>query len=411
MNMRRGYATLAGVTAVIVLICSAIYLGVEAAQGRTAVRTAVGSPAVWVGTWAAAPVQADLQDTARGDRSVRNVVHTSIGGSAARLTLSNLAGREPLHIARVSLALRAGTTAAAVPGTLRRVTFRKAEAVTIAPGGQFVSDPVTLGIPYNGDLLVSIHTPADGPVTLHPRARQTSYLADGDRTDDVSGDSYTEQTFAWRHLTAVDVLTQDVRGAVVTIGDSITDGVTSTIDTNRRWPDRLFERLNAHGTEQFAVVNQGISGNRLLLEGRGPSALARFDRDVLARPGVRTVIVAIGINDLLRASYEPDAASVTAGLTQLARRAQARDLRVLGATLLPCAGHHRCTRAVQEARQDINAAVRSGRIFDAVVDFDRALRDPYAPGRLLPRYDSGDHLHPSDAGFARMARAVDPARL
>ncbi len=412
MNMRRGYATLAAVTAVTALICGAIYLGVgAAAQGRTAVRTSVGAPPVWVGTWAAAPVQADTVQSARADLSVRNVVHTSIGGTGARLTLSNLLGREPLHISRVSLALRAGTTAAAVPGTLRRVTFRKADAVTIAPGSQFVSDPVELGIPYDGDLLVSVYTPGAGPVTLHPRARQTSYLADGDRTRDEDGEAYTEQTFAWRHLTAVDVLTRDARGAVVVIGDSITDGVSSTVDSNRRWPDALADRLNSRGPDQYGVLNQGISGNRLLDDGRGPSTLARFERDALARPGARTVIVAIGINDLLHAPEEPDAARVTSGLAELTRKAHLRGLRVIGATLLPCDGHRRCTPAVQDVRRDINRAVRSGRIFDAVVDFDRALRDPYAPGRLLPAYDSGDHLHPSDAGFARMARTVDPARL
>ncbi|HZX36983.1 MAG TPA: SGNH/GDSL hydrolase family protein [Streptomyces sp.] len=438
MHKRRGYATLAALTVVVVLICGAIYLGVGAAQGRTTVRTPSAGPAVWVGTWSAAPVEAveaveaaapvqavqavqaveaaatgtDMARTTAG-HSVRNVVHTSIGGVAARVTLSNLLGRRPLEIAHVSLAVRAGRGPAAVPATLRRVTFQGAEAVTIAAGGQWVSDPVVLEIPYDGDLLVTVHA-ADGPVTIHPRARQTSYVADGDRTQDAGGEAYTGRIRAWHHLTAVDVLTREARGAVVVVGDSITDGVTSTSDANRRWPDVLADRLAGRGAGHYGVLNQGISGNRLLADGRGPSTLARFDRDVLARSGAKTVIVAIGINDLLHASPyvpAPTADTITAGFAELADRAHARGLRVVGATLLPCGGHHRCTRAVESVRDQVNATVRAGGIFDAVVDFDRALRDPYAPNRLLPRYDSGDHLHPSDAGYARMAKAVDPARL
>ncbi|MGW3624615.1 SGNH/GDSL hydrolase family protein [Streptomyces sp. NPDC000880] len=414
MHKRRGYATLAALATVVVLICGAIYLGVGAAQGRTAVRTPSAAPAVWVGTWSAAPVEAAATGTGpahnQAGRSVRNVVHTSIGGVAARLTLSNLLGRRPLEIAHVSLAVRAGRGPAAVPGTLRRVTFQGAEAVTIAARGQWVSDPVVLEIPYDGDLLVTVHA-ADGPVTIHPRARQTSYVADGDRTQDEGGDSYTGRTRAWHHLTAVDVLTRDARGAVVVVGDSITDGVTSTPDANRRWPDVLADRLGRRGAGRYGVLNQGISGNRLFAEGRGPSTLARFDRDVLARSGARTVIVVIGINDLLHSPRTPTADRMTAGFAELAHRAHARGLRVVGATLLPCDGHRRCTPAVESVRDQVNAIVRAGGIFDAVVDFDRALRDPYAPNRLRPRYDSGDHLHPSDAGYARMAKAVDPARL
>jgi lysophospholipase L1-like esterase len=414
MHKRRGYATLAALTTVVVLICGAIYLGVGAAQGRTAVRTPAAAPAVWVGTWSAAPVEAAATTTGTArtttGRSIRNVVHTSIGGVAARLTLSNLLGRHPLEIAHVSLAVRAGRGPAAVPATLRRVTFQGAEAVTIAAGGQWVSDPVVLEIPHDSDLLVTVHA-ADRPVTIHPRARQTSYVADGDRTQDVSGDAYTGRTRAWHHLTAVDVLTRDARGAVVVVGDSITDGVTSTADANRRWPDVLADRLARRGASHYGVLNQGISGNRLLAEGRGPSTLARFDRDVLARSGARTVIVAIGINDLLHSPRTPTADTITTGFAELAHRAHERGLRIVGATLLPCGGHRRCTPAVESVRDQVNAIVRAGGIFDAVVDFDRALRDPYAPNRLRPRYDSGDHLHPSDAGYARMAKAVDPARL
>ncbi|MEV6398919.1 SGNH/GDSL hydrolase family protein [Streptomyces sp. NPDC051907] len=412
MNKRHGYATLAALTAVVVLICCAIYLGVGAAQGRTAVRTPEAAAPAWVGTWAASPATA-VADSRRGrtypaGQSVRNVVHTSIGGTAARITVTNLLGAEQLKIAQVSLALRADHGSAAVPGTLRRVTFGGAGSVVVAPGAQRLSDPVALQVPHDGDLLVTIHTPGPGgPVTSHPQARQTSYLAVGDRTQDVRGDAYTRQTPSWHHLASVDVLTPDARGAVVAIGDSITDGVTSTSDANVRWPDVLADRLGG----RYGVLNQGISGNRLLTYGRGPSTLARFERDVLDQSGVSTVIVAIGINDLLRSPYGPTADRITAGLADLSRRAHARGLRVVGTTLLPCGGHYLCTPAVDAARIQVNSAVRKGRIFDAVVDFDRALRDPYSPYRMRPAYDSGDHLHPSDAGYLRMGRAVDLAQL
>ncbi|MEU1278196.1 SGNH/GDSL hydrolase family protein [Streptomyces sp. NPDC005805] len=408
MNKRQGYASLAALMAAIVAICGGIYLGVGAVKDRPALRTPPAAAPVWIGTWAASPVVPAPADTPLGSpsgrdgRSVRNVVHTSIGGTAARVTLSNLYGTVPLHISAVSLAVRAGG-AAAVPGTVRPVVFDGAHTVTIAPGGHLVSDPVALRIPYDGDLLISVHTPAPGgPATMHPQARQTSYVADGDRTGDERGEAYTGRTTSWHHVTAVDVLTSQAQGAVVTVGDSITDGVSSTLDANLRWPDVLADRLGG----RYGVLNQGISGNRLLTEGRGPSTLDRLQRDVLDRSGVRTVVVAIGINDLLREPYAPPAAEVVAGYRELAARARAEGLRVVGATVLPCGGHRFCTPAVQSARVEINKAIRAGGIFDAVVDFDRALRDPYAPQRLYPLYDSGDHLHPSDAGYARMAETV-----
>ncbi|MEU0369864.1 SGNH/GDSL hydrolase family protein [Streptomyces sp. NPDC006283] len=414
MNKRQGYVNLAALMTAVALICGGIYLGVGTVKKRPEVRTPPVSTPEWIGTWAASPVAAAPVTHAPGapsgreGRSLRNVVHTSIGGTAARVTFSNLYGTEPLLITGASLAVRESGSPAAVTDSLRRLTFDGAAETTVAPGGRIVSDPVELRIPYDGDLLISVHTPAPGgPVTSHPQARQTSYIADGDHAQEEAGDAYTEQSLSWYHVTAVDVLTSEARGAVVAIGDSITDGVSATADSNRRWPDVLADRLGG----RYGVLNQGISGNRLLEYGRGPSTLERFDRDVLGRSGVRTVIVAIGINDVLRAPHAPTADNVTAGLRELADRAHARGLRVIGSTLMPCGGLSRCTPAVEAERLKINAAIRSGGIFDAVVDFDRALRDPYAPGRLKPVYDSGDHLHPSDAGYARMGGAVDLTAL
>ncbi|NWF30078.1 SGNH/GDSL hydrolase family protein [Streptomyces sp. PKU-EA00015] len=414
MSKRSGYAALAALVSAVVLICGGIYLGVGAVKAKPAVRKPPAATPLWIGTWAASPVGIAPVATVAGapsgshGRSVRNVVHTSIGGTAARVTVSNLYGTLPLRISAVSLAVRAGDDGPeAVRGTLRPVTFGRATGATVAPGGQLVSDPVVLRIPYDGDLLVTVHTPAPGGVTSHTHARQTSYVAEGDHTRDEAGDAYRTETRSWHHVTAVDVLTAEARGAVVAVGDSITDGVSSTPDTNRRWPDVLADRLAG----RYGVLNEGISGNRLLSQDRGPSTLDRFDRDVLSRSGARTVIVAIGINDLLRAPYTPPGDGVVTGLTELSRRARAQGLRVIGATLMPCGGHLRCTPAVEAERLEVNAAIRAGGIFDAVVDFDRALRDPYAPQRLRPVYDSGDHLHPSDAGYARMGASVDVKAL
>lgn len=308
-----------------------------------------------------------------------NIVHTSIGGTAARITVSNLYGTGPLRITRATV------------GT-HQVTFAGRTAVTVPAGGQTVSDPVRMKVAADADLVVALLTPAaSGPVTYHPHTQQISTLVTG---------AVTAPTPYWRYLTAVDVLTNRAEGTVIAFGDSITDGYRSSPDANHRWPDVLADRLAG----RYGVVNEGIAGNRLLTDGTGGrSGLTRFDGDVLARAGAKTVLVALGINDVLHGS---DAQSITAGLRDLTERAHARGLRVIGATLTPFGGYERSTRAREEVREEVNAAIRSGKIFDGVVDFDKVIRDPYAPKRMLDRYDSGDHLHPGDAGYRAMGRAV-----
>ncbi|MYV53627.1 SGNH/GDSL hydrolase family protein, partial [Streptomyces sp. SID3212] len=411
------------------------------------------SAGAWTGTWAAAPGGPE-PGAPHGypGRSIRNIVHTSIGGTSVRITLSNRYGSRGLRIGHASVALRGpgsgtggtgttsttGTTgrtgavdatdkttaggggASALPGTMRRVTFAHAPAVTVPPGGQVVSDPVPLRVPPGGDLLVTVYTPtAGGPVTYHRNALQTSYLARGDRTEDIGGRAYTLPTTSWRYLTAVDVLAADARGAVVAFGDSITDGVGSHPDTDRRWPDHLAARLR---DRHIGVLNEGIGGNRLLgsgvERGKGASGVVRFRADVLDRAGVRAVVVDLGINDIL-AGRERDPARIVGALEDLTAQAHARGLRVIGSTLTPFGGYSGDTDAGEVVRQRVNEAIRAGGVFDDVVDFDRALRDPYAPDRLYPAYDSGDHLHPSDEGYRVMGRALDlgalearsPARL
>ncbi|MGV9565228.1 SGNH/GDSL hydrolase family protein [Streptomyces sp. NPDC003480] len=443
MTRRHGYALLSAIVTVIVALSAAMYIGAAADDGDSRGTLATGRPAppgsaapasvgAWVSTWSASPSGAEPGTVTDGmaGRSVRNVVHTDVGGTSARITLSNLYGRQPLAVTHASIALAWTGGPAAVAGTMRRLTFGGAVSFVIPAGRQAVSDAVPIAVPHDSDVLVTTYSPTrSGPVTYHRHARQISYAARGDRTEDTSGTAYTEQSPSWRYLAALDVLSEEAAGTVVALGDSITDGITSTEGADRRWTDVLAERLRrAAGSDdvpRYSVVNQGISGNRVLADGGpgrsadNPSALGRFDRDVLARTNVRAVVVDLGVNDILRDPGRADPDRITAGLRTLVRRAHAHGLKVVGATLMPFEGHRGYRADRERVRQAVNARIRSGTVYDAVVDFDEALRDPYDPRRLRPDYDSGDHLHPSDRGFARMAEVFDltslkgaaPARL
>lgn len=425
-------ALLAAIVTLIVAISAAIYAGASAdvgtgdhalqAGGRLPRgQAAPASTGVWVGAWATAPAAAEpgTETTGMAGRSVRNVVHTSVGGTSARITLSNLYGQSPLTVTHASIALAAGPdTAAAVGDTMRRLTFGGSARVIIPAGGQVMSDVARIAIPYGANVLVTTYSPLpSGPVTYHPMARQTSYLADGDRTADVTGVAYTTPTPYWRYLTALDVLSHEADGTVVAFGDSITDGLGADVDANHRWTDVLAERLHdaagdGRDTPRYSVVNEGISGNRLLTGRTGrpadnPSGLSRFERDVLDRTGVKVVVVLLGVNDILHSPELADRDGILTGLRTLVDRAHDRGLRVVGGTILPFGGYGGHTEARETMRQQINEEIRSGRVFDAVVDFDKALRDPYDPRRMRSDYDSGDHLHPGDKGYARMGQVLD----
>ncbi|MFE0104060.1 SGNH/GDSL hydrolase family protein [Streptomyces sp. NPDC059009] len=431
MTRRHGYAVLAAVLAVIVVISAAIYVGVSRTDdGQDTLSSGPRTPrnsanpasaGTWVGTWSASPAGAEPGTARKGlaGRSVRNVMHTSVGGDGARITLSNLYGRTPLSITHASIALAAAANdPSAAPGTLRRLTFNGNTSVVIPPGQQVLSDAARLQVPSDADLLVTTFSPtASGPVTYHPHARQVSYVAAGDRTEDVTGAAYRQQSPYWRYLTAVDVLTHETNGTVVVIGDSLTDGITSTMGANSRWTDVLADRLRTEsGAPRYGVANQGISGNRILSDGNGspadnPSGLSRFDRDVLGRTGVKAVVIALGVNDILRNPHQNDPDRIVEGLRELTRQAHTRGLRVIGATLMPFQGHRGYEPGLEAVRQAVNAEIRGGNVFDEAVDFDKALRDPYNPRKLRSRYDSGDHLHPSDAGYERMAQTFNLAQL
>ncbi|WP_217249271.1 SGNH/GDSL hydrolase family protein [Streptomyces sp. AC602_WCS936] len=425
-------ALLAAIVTLIVAISAAIYASVSADGGARDRTPLAGGPAprgdaapastgTWVGAWSASPAAAEprTETTGMAGRSVRNVVHAGVSGTSARITLSNLYGQSPLTITHATIALSAGPdSAAALADTMRRLTFGGSPQVVIPAGGRVMSDIARLAVPYGADVLVTTYSPVpSGPVTHHPHAQQISYLADGEHTADVTGVAYTTETRVWRYLTALDVLSHEADGTVVALGDSITDGFGSDTGANNRWTDTLAERLHeaagdGRDTPRYSVVNQGISGNRILTSRAGrpadnPSALSRFERDVLDRTNVKAVVIVLGVNDILHSPELADREGILDGLRTMVDQAHGRGLKVIGATIMPFGGHGGYTKARENMRQQINEEIRSGRVFDAVVDFDKALRDPYDPRRLRSDYDSGDHLHPSDKGYERMGRVLD----
>mgnify|MGYP001366200121 CR=1 FL=1 len=422
VSKQAGFALLAGIAALVVLVSAAIFAGlggrkddVEAAAPGP--RTDDRAPArTWVGTWAAPATAAEPgRPTGYPDTSIRNVVRTTVGGTAARVHFSNVFGTRPLLISQATLAIAAAPSEpTAVPGTMRRLTFQDRPSVTVPAGATVTSDAVQLQVPSAADLLVTLYTPQpSGTVTYHPHARQTSYLAAGEHTAEPEGTAYTQRTRQWRYLSAVDVWTSETQGAVVVLGDSITAGITSSLGANHRWTDFLAERLRTErGAPPYSVLNQGISGNRILTDAgadprNGPSGLHRVERDALSRTGVTTLVVQLGINDIIKHPRQLSAPEIVKGLRQLVAAAHRHGVRAVGATLMPFGGHRQHSPQLEAVRQQVNELIRNGKVFDAVIDFDVALRDPAHPDRLRPAFDSGDHLHPSDNGYRAMAQAVD----
>lgn len=424
MTRNMGYALLAGLAAIVVLVSTAIFIGAgsngngpgeDSAQSRNS--AAPASSGNWVGTWSAAPAAAEPHSRdGFANMSIRNIVHTAVGGTQARVQVSNLFGNRPLTVSHATVALAAApSNPTAAAGSMRRLSFGNRPSVTIPAGGEVTSDAVRLNVPHAADLLVTTYSPSpSGPVTYHPYARQTSYVAGGDRTEDTSGTAFTQQSPYWRYLSGVDVWSNETDGAVAVLGDSITDGITSSPGANHRWTDFLAERLRTErAAPRLSVLNAGISGNRVLVDGskfspnNGPSGLTRVNRDVLSRTGVKVVVVEMGLNDIIKPPRQRDPVKIVNGLRDLVRQAHTRGLRVVGATLTPFGGHRGYRPRMDAVRQAVNEQIRAGKVFDNVVDFDAALRDPAHPERLRAAYDSGDHLHPSDNGFRSMAQALD----
>ncbi|MEU1946341.1 SGNH/GDSL hydrolase family protein [Streptomyces sp. NPDC020125] len=358
-------------------------------------------------TWAAS---ADRLGDGTPDRGYRMVVHTSAAGSDLRIRLSNAFGDRPLTLDSVYAGVQK-SGAELKPGSNRRLTFGGGHTITIPAGEVVFSDALPGSLPAATNLVISLHTPdASGPATGHGMAMQTSYTTQGDHTGEESATHWTDTTGSWFYLDAATVRTSAATGAVVALGDSITDGWQSTTDLNRRWPDYLARRLEKAATGVRGVANEGISGNKVLADGAGQSALNRLDRDVLSLPGVRTVFLFEGVNDI-KAHTGVTAADMIDGYRRIIARAHAAGKCVVGATVGPFKGWSEWDAAAERVRQDINAFVRSSGEFDAVTDFDRVLRSPYDPERVLPFLDNGDHLHPNDKGMQAMADAVDLTAL
>lgn len=383
--------------------------------------TVAASPALsathWVAAWSAAP---DQEGPALSAKTVRQVVRPSIGGSSVRLRLSNLYGTGPVTIGPVRIAKHAGESAIQ-PGTDRSVTFGGKPTVSIAKGADILSDPVAFPLAAFEQLAVSLHIADSSKAsTLHGVGMQTAYIANGDVTAAlklVDSETDTSRYF----LTDVDVAANAGARTVVVLGDSITDGVGSALDLNRRWPDALAKRLQADPMlASIAVINSGIAGNRLLNDASapfvGPSMLSRLERDALSKPGVRWIVLLSGSNDISAADMldtprdKVTAQQIIAGMQKLIARAHAKGIKVYGATVLPKAGVEKPfvhTPEAQAKRNELNAWIRNSGAFDAVVDFERLMGDPARPDHLVQRYDSGDHLHPNDAGYEAMAGAID----
>jgi lysophospholipase L1-like esterase len=372
----------------------------------------------WVGSWAAAPAPAEGV-VGFNNHTLRMNPRVSIGGDRVRIRISNAYGERPLVIGTARIARR-DKGPAIVPGTDRKLTFGGADGIAIAAGAVAFSDPVELSVPALADLAVSFHLPGEvlAKFQITGRyARQTNYVS-------PPGDFAAETVMPvgnlsdqWLFLCGVDLLASAEAGGIVAFGDSLTDGNISTIDAFCRWPDQLARRLAERGGRPMGVMNNGLGGNRILHDIRGDSGLRRFDRDVLAQPGVTHAIVMLGTNDLRNRWAKPEeevtGEQMIAGLGQMVVRARSRGIKLIGATLTPFGNETFMANAWNPNREKhrvtVNTWIRESGAFDGVADFDAALRNPLIPTQMRDEDDCGDGLHPSDSGYCKMGDAIDLA--
>jgi lysophospholipase L1-like esterase len=395
--------------------CALLLLFVAAASAHAQTR--------WVGSWAASqqvpePSNALAPDDLR-DTTLRQIIHLSIGGARLRVRLSNRFGEAPLTFTSVHVADPVSTDSAKIVGsTDKELTFSGSPEAIVPAGSDYISDPIVFPVAALSNLAVTLHIETP-PLrqTGHPGSRATSYLAHGDLVSAADLPD-AEKVEHWYFIAGVDVAGPEKSASIVALGDSITDGHATITNANNRWPDVLAQRLQASPeTRMLSVLNLGTGGNRLLLDGAGPNALARFDSDVLAEAGARYLIVLEGVNDLGMLTRDGDVPKtehaamvhqIIGAYEQIITRAHTHGLKVIGGTIMPFAGslYYHPGPATEADRRAINDWIRAPGHFDAVVDFDKVMGDPEHPERLAPRFDSGDHLHPSPVGYAAMADAV-----
>jgi lysophospholipase L1-like esterase len=371
----------------------------------------------WVSTWSTSPstiVDSATDAASVEDQTLRLIVHTSVGGSSLRLRLSNTHGDQAMKIGEVSVALQAeGSSIQA--GSSKSLSFGGQSGIIIPRGATVISDAIEFTVPELSNLAVSLYLPeSSGFLTAHALSNQTNYISEpGNHVASTILPTASESP-AWNLLTAIDVTNSDSVTAIAMVGDSITDGWGSTDSANQRWPNHFARRLFADsGTEKFAVLNAGISGNQVTTEGNtlfGQNLQARFERDVLALTGVTHMVLMEGINDIGMASREngtpTSAAQIIAGYRQLITRAHARSIKIIGATLTPFEGAAYFTPAGELVRQEVNEFIRNGGEFDGLIDFEKAVQDPANPARILPSLTE-DNLHPNDIGYKLMADSID----
>ena len=372
---------------------------------------ATTAPPSWVDSWGASPQSSATVSPPPSftNQTLRLIVHLHAGGTSVRVRLANTFGDRDITFDHVTVALR---TSGAAVGTPHRAVFSGAGSITVPKGTERGSDPVPLSVSAGQDLAVSLYVHnATGPATYHRAAEQTSYVSGtGDHSTDTGAGSFATRIGSWYFLDAVSVHGGAAPGTIVALGDSITDGSGSSGNANHRWPDRLSERLRARtGVPAKSVVDEGIAGNQVLLDSDqgGPSALHRLTRDVLVRRGLTDVVLLEGINDLRSANPPATADQIIAGYQQIIDRVHAKGARIFGATITPVEGSARYTTTMEQQRQKLIAWIKAPGHFDGFIDFARALQDPADPLRMRASYDSGDHLHPNDAGYQAMANAIN----
>jgi lysophospholipase L1-like esterase len=426
----------------VVVITAVVTAGITNAVVRPAVPPAVTISAAanagadvghWVGTWAAAPQLTEPSNMPPppftqgnlvfADSTVRQSIHVTVGGRLIRLRFSNAYGGTDLPITSVSVARPAGGQAgvsAIQPGTSHPVTFDGRTAIDIPVGAQLVSDPLDLTVATGSNLTVTIYLAAgqaSNSITSHPGSRTTTYMLGGNHLDDADLPG-SASVAHWYFLSGLEAWERNDTAAIDVVGDSLTDGRGSTTNGDDKWTDQLFTRLQSiPGTGHLTVLNQGLGGNRVLNDGLGPNVLARVDRDVLAQSGVRWLILFEGVNDIgtadaTEAAQKQVASDLIAAYQQIITRAHAQGIRVYGATITPFGGNvpYDDPNGFREAaRQEVNAWIRTSHQFDAVLDFDRAIRDPANPRQINPAYDVGDHLHMNPAGYGVIASTVPPS--